>query len=53
MNKRKHELSPEAKKARKDYMKKWKKEHPDNVREHCRRYWEKKALQLATDKKEG
>lgn len=43
------ELSPEAREARKEYMKRWRKEHPDKVKEYDRRRWEKLA-QAESDK---
>ena len=59
-NKRKgaHEMTEEAKKARNEYMKKYRAEHkerlaeqdkarrladPERYKEYCRKYWEKKA----------
>ena len=32
-----------ATKARREYMRRWRKNNPDKVRENNRRYWEKKA----------
>lgn len=29
--------------ARREYQRRWRKANPDKVREHNRRYWEKKA----------
>lgn len=33
--------------ARRTYQKKWRAEHKDRVREHNRRFWEKKAAEMA------
>ncbi len=47
-------LSPEVRAAievRREYQRKWRSEHKENVREHNRRYWLKKAKQAA-DKQE-
>lgn len=33
--------------ARREYQRQWRKANPDKVREHNRRYWERKGLQLA------
>lgn len=39
------EMSEEAKAMRRAYIKAWKKNHPDRVKEHTRKYWEKKAAE--------
>lgn len=31
------------------YIKAWRKAHPDKVREHNRRYWEKKAARMQSE----
>lgn len=33
--------------ARRAYQKKWRAEHKDRVQEHNRRFWEKKAAEMA------
>jgi len=42
-------LSEEAKKARREYMKQWRKNNPEKVKKHNARnnarYWEKKATE--------
>lgn len=43
------ELSQEAKDARREYMKRWRKNNPDKVKEYDRRRWEKLA-QAKSDK---
>ena len=45
MHKRKesYKMTDGAKKSRNEYFKKWRKEHPDRVREIQNRYWTKKA----------
>ena len=37
------EMSDAAKKARAEYTRKYRKEHPEKVREWNRRFWEKQA----------
>lgn len=37
------ELSQEAKEARREYMRKWRKKNPEKVKEYDRRRWEKLA----------
>lgn len=37
------ELSEEAKQARRDYQKEWRRKNPDKVRAAQDRYWEKKV----------
>lgn len=39
-------ISEEAKKARRDYMRKYRKNNPDKIRDINARYWERKAKQL-------
>lgn len=43
-------LSEEAKKAKREYLRKWRKKNPDKVREHNQRsnkkYWERKAVEI-------
>lgn len=59
MENMKEQLSPEAIEARRkfnrEYMRKWRKNNPDKVREHNARsnakYWEKKALQMGLKNK--
>lgn len=47
-------LSPEALEAKRAYSRKWNREHPERCREAQRRYWERKAAQIAeAKKKEG
>lgn len=38
-------LTEEARKAKNLYHKRWREKNKDKVREHTRRYWEKKAAQ--------
>lgn len=40
-------LSDAAKKARAEYTRKYRKEHPEKVREWNRRFWEKQAEKAA------
>lgn len=39
-------MTEAAKKARREYIRKWRRDHPEKVRETNRRYWEKKAAQM-------
>lgn len=48
----KNKLSPEAKELRRLYAKTWRRKNPDKVRENNRRYWERKAQQMAAQEKE-
>lgn len=41
------ELSPEAKRARNEYHRRWREANKDKVKELRRRHWEKKAQQLS------
>ena len=38
-------LSEEAAEKRREYKRQWNAKNRDRVREHTRRYWERKALQ--------
>jgi hypothetical protein len=39
--------------ARKEYYRKWRAANKDKVKQHNRRYWEKKAAELAASKQVG
>lgn len=41
-------MTDEAKAARRAYLAAWRKKNPERVKEQNRRYWEKKAAQIAT-----
>lgn len=41
------ELSPEARRARSEYTKKYRATHPEKVRQWNRNHWERKAAELA------
>lgn len=43
-------MSKEALEMRREYQRKWRKEHPDKVKQHMRTYWEKKALSSTGNK---
>lgn len=45
-------MSDDARAARNAYKRKWAQENPDKVREHQKRYWEKKARQAAENAKD-
>lgn len=36
-------VSSEAKRARSEYMKKWRAEHPEKCKEYSAKYWERQA----------
>lgn len=40
-------MSEEAKAMRRAYIKAWRQNHPDRVKEHTRKYWEKRAAKEA------
>lgn len=42
------ELSDAAKKARAEYTRKYRKEHPEKVRQWNKNFWERKAAEQAT-----
>ena len=42
-------MSEQAKQARRAYQAKWRAENRDKIREHERRYWEKKARELEAE----
>ena len=43
-------MTEEAKQARRDYYKKWRKDHPDKDKQYHSRYWERKAKALEEQK---
>lgn len=46
-------MNIDAKAARAEYYREWRKTHPDKVKEYMARYWEKKATAAEQRKKEG
>ena len=40
------QLSPEAREARRQYLKEWRKRNPEKVKQHTRDYWERKAREM-------
>lgn len=46
------ELSNKAKEAQRAYLREWRRKNPEKVRENNRRYWERKAEQMAAQEKE-
>lgn len=48
-------MTEEAKKARSDYFREWRKKNPEKQKAIIERYWEKKAKELAdnTDGQKG
>ena len=43
------ELSPKAKEARRAYLRKWAKDHPEKIREYHVRHWNKVASMMNED----
>ena len=43
-------MTEEARRARNEYRRKWRKENPEKIRAQQERYWEKRAAQAAQDK---
>ena len=39
-------MTPEARKAQREYKRKWQQQNKDKVREQQARYWEKKAAEM-------
>lgn len=46
------EISEQAKAAQREYLREWRRRNPEKVRENNRRYWERKAKQMAAQEKE-
>ena len=46
------ELSNQAKEAQRAYLREWRRKNPEKVQENNRRYWERKAQQMAAQEKE-
>lgn len=46
-------MTEAAKAARKAYLTSWRRRNPDRVKEHQRRYWEKKAREARKDEQQG
>ncbi|WP_442264131.1 hypothetical protein [Tissierella sp.] len=44
------ELSEQAKKVKREYLREWRKKNKDKVAEHQKRYWEKKAREEQANK---
>ena len=42
-----NELSDKAAELRRAYLRKWRKEHPEQCKQHQKNYWEKKAAKMA------
>ena len=40
-------MNDAAKAARREYKKKWQREHPEKVKQYQARYWDKKAREAA------
>ncbi len=46
----KDEIQVKAVELRRDYLREWRKKHPDAVRKHNKTYWERKALKAEGEK---
>lgn len=44
-------ISEQARAAQREYLREWRRKNPDKVRENNRRYWERKAQQMAAHEK--
>ena len=40
------ERLPDGKEARREYMRRWRAEHPEQVRAAQKRYWDRKAIEM-------
>lgn len=40
------QLSPEAREARRVYLREWRKRNPEKVKQHIRNFWERKARKM-------
>lgn len=49
----KKKLDEFVKEAQREYQRQWRKKNPDKVRAKNRRFWERKALELAAKREEG
>jgi len=45
MARKKARMSSAAREAKNAYLRQWKRDHPERIKEYERRYWEKKAQQ--------
>lgn len=43
-------LDEQARAARAEYFREWRRKNPDRVRETNKRYWQKRAMRLAAEK---
>lgn len=39
-------MTEQARAARREYLREWRQKHPDKVKEHAARYWERRAQQM-------
>lgn len=46
----KGKLDEQARRAQREYLREWRRRNPDRVKEANRRYWEKRAARLASEK---
>lgn len=46
-------LSEEARQKRNEYVRNWKRAHPEKRKEYQRRFWEKQAAKASQDAAEG
>ena len=44
-------MNEQAREAQREYLRAWRKQNPDRVKEANRKYWEKRAARLAAEKK--
>ncbi len=48
-----NKLSEEARQKRNEYVRNWKRAHPEKRKEYQRRFWEKQAAKASQDAAEG
>lgn len=46
-------MTDQAKKARNEYYKEWRKKHPNKQQEYNRRYWERKVKEAELDNEQS
>lgn len=43
-------MDESAREAQRQYLRKWRREHPDRVQQHNRTYWQRRAERLKAEK---
>lgn len=47
------QLDEQARAARAEYFREWRRKNPDKVRENNRKYWQRRAARLAAEREGG